>query len=120
MAQNTLIAVSPGMLDAIAAVVQHSALSRSAIKSVESAMLRDNTKLIKPVTYKVGSANGDLTVSASSVASQNGKTLAEAVMAIVHASKTLYFLAGMTVDNTAKSDAASKETITALGTITLR
>src|SRR6185437_2083850 len=104
--------------DAVGVVVMNGAASTSVIKSLESKIIRDDTKLQNAISYQTVSQHGASFVIAAARVTVSGKTVGEAVAAATHAGKTYYFLASIQIGSSAKLKADGNEVTAVLDSIT--
>lgn len=121
LARTASVATTADTKGVVAVIVVHGVTKIATIKSVESAMLRDNTKLTSPLTYNSTAQNGITFTNANAEATTDqGKAFGEYVSSTVYHGKTFYFMAGILQDKTAKAKADATEVLDVLGTVALR
>jgi hypothetical protein len=106
--------------DAVGVVVMNGTASTSAIKALESKIIRDDTKLQNSISYQTVSQHGASFLIAAARVTTGGKTVGEAVAAATHAGKTYYFLASVQIGGSAKLKADGNEVTAVLNSITIR
>jgi len=105
--------------DAVGVVVMNGSANASAIKSLESKIIRDGTKLQNAISYQTVSQHGASFLIAAARVTVSGKTVGEAVATATHAGKTYYFLASMQIGTSAKLKADANEVTAVLDSITV-
>jgi len=119
LTSTSAIFITADNTDAVGVVVMNGSASASAIKSLESKIIRDGTKLQNAISYQTVSQHGANFLIAAARVTANGKTVGEAVATATHAGKTYYFLASMQIGASAKLKADGNEVTAVLNSITI-
>jgi len=116
---TSAIFVTADNADAVGVVVINGTASASAIKSLESKIIHDDTKLLNTISYQTVSQHGASFLIAAARVSTGGKTVGEAVATATHGGKTYYFLASELITSSAKVKADAGEVTAVLNSITI-